>query len=109
MSFKEMCLCGPSVPCIDYFDVKGVNFSAWLHPLSSGQIDFLWQPNDPISRNASSIIVLQAPAGEEVVQDYTFKVHVAKGYVAKEEFPRSEITDGLEMHTYPICSTHGDQ
>lgn len=30
--------------------------------------------------------MLQAPVGVEEVQDYTFKLHVAKGCVAREEF-----------------------
>ena len=65
-----------------------LNLSAWLYPFSC--------------YGSTSILLggKQAPAGLEEVQDYTFKLHVAKGYVAKEEFPRSRITDGLEIHTY---------
>ena len=79
-----------------------LNFSAWLYPSSSWQTDLLWQSKDLIRG-------IKAPAGVEEVQDYSCKLLVAKGYVAKEEFPSSKIIDGLEIHTYPDCSTHEDQ
>ena len=32
-----------------------LNFSTWVHPFSSWQMDFLWQSKDPISKNTSSL------------------------------------------------------
>ena len=63
-----------------------LNFSTWVHPFPSWQMDFLWYSKDPTSKKSEN--VLQAPAGVEEVQDYTFRLHVAKRYVAREDFPR---------------------
>ena len=77
-----------------------LNFSTWVHPFSSWQMDFLWQSKDPISKNTSSLkMCFKLPLGQRRYKIILSSYMLPKVVQPGKSFPQKQQLSARESHT----------